>query len=133
MENYKTQNVKQLYNYLKNKFPKEEIYSKFSNISWDERNMTEIVAIKPNSNNLIIYNIYLDKFDEITTKYFFGNCFSILNLNPYFILSGGIYNGQIINNIRRYKRIGNDDFEEVELNKLNENIFIFNLIIVLFF
>ena len=132
MENYKTQNVKQLYNCLKNKFPKEEIYSKFSNISWDERTMTEIITIKPNSNNLIIYNIYLDKYDEITTKYFFGNCFSILNLNPYFILSGGIYNGQIINNIRRYKRIGNDDLEEVELNKLNENRFNHNNIYIQF-
>ena len=63
MEQYKTQNIKQLYNLLKNKYSKEEICNKFSNLTLDEKNMTELITIKPNSNNLIIYNIYLDKFD----------------------------------------------------------------------
>ena len=132
MEQYKTQNIKQLYNLLKNKYSKEEICNKFSNLTLDEKNMTELITIKPNSNNLIIYNIYLDKFEEIKTNFFFGNFFSILNLNPFFILSGGIYNGQIINNIKRYKRIENNELEEIELNKLNEKRFNHNNIYIQF-
>jgi hypothetical protein len=98
----------------------QQVKDYLSILSWDERNMLELISLGYNCNTVFIYNPYLRKAEEIEVNFKFPSYHNFINKQPYVYISGGKdTTNQEIAKFHRLKRTGENTFSIDELSSMS--------------
>lgn len=93
-----------------------EFLIQYNDLSWQEKNTTQIIAINQSNSTCYIYNILTNKIEEIKTNIKFPMHFSYINLPPFVYISGG----KESKDISKLYRTGENSFSCEKIAQLKE-------------
>ena len=99
---------------------KREFLIQYNELSLEEKNTTQIIAINQSNSSCYVFNVLTNKIEEIKTNIKFPMHLSYINLPPNVYISGGKSEKENSKDISILKRTGENSFSYEKIAQLKE-------------